>query len=167
MQPTSTPLPPLSMGGSDFAAFQRGEDRPPLGVFDMAVAGSTVRDAQVADLVNRWMAAEWTWSLDPSLRKTAPGSTTVQLETVSQFDSRIRHRFSFKHGDLLFQEIVCDDEARGVFLVVSIPQAANRDDHFDHAPLHRLADAMIGMGIEQPLGVAEKIAGDRISELRS
>lgn len=167
MQPNSTPLPPLSMGGPDFASFQRGEDRPPLGVFDIAAVGGSTRDAQVIDLVNRWMTAEWSWSLDPASRKTAPGGTSVQLETVCQFDSRIRHRFSFKHGDLEFQEIVCDDLPRGVFLVVSIPLAANRDDQFDHAPLHRLADAMIGMGIEQPLGVEEKIAGDRVSEVRS
>lgn len=165
MQPNSTPLPPLSMGGSDFAAFQRGEQRAPLGVLDMAAIGGTVRDAQVLDLVNRWVTAEWSWSSLPS--KAMSGGVSVRLDATLQMDTRICHSFLFKNADLSFQEIICHDEARGVYLVVSTPLATNRDDNFDHAPLHRLADAMIALGIEQPLGVAEKIAGDRVSEVRS
>jgi hypothetical protein len=158
-----TPLPPLDL---DTVTIAPGAASAPLGVLDMAALGGDARDAEIRDLVSRWIAAEWTWTMEPAARLRS-GTLSVTVEMESAFDVRIRNRFVFRAGSLDHQEIVCEDLERGVYLVVSAPSPANREADFDHAALHRLADAMIGMGIVQPLGAEEKLAGDRLSEVRS
>lgn len=117
------------------------------------------RAAQVKDLVARWLDGGWQWYLE--------GTQAVTLLAVSRFDPRITHKHHFDRGVFEESEIVLHDHERGLYFVVGDPPGDNRDIGFDHAPLHRLADAMIAMDVVQPLGVEEKIAGDRISEVRS
>lgn len=156
----TTPLPDISI--------------TPIGVKDLvdlgpaSAIGEAIADvldtpnphaAQVKDLVARWLGGGWQWYLE--------GTHAVTLLAVSRLDPRITLKHHFDRGAYEESEIVLHDHERGVYFVVSDPPGENRDIGFGHAPLHRLADAMIAMDVVLPLGVAEKIAGDRISEVRS
>jgi hypothetical protein len=157
-----TPLPELSItpiGVKDIADL--GPAPIDLDDFAAAIEANTLnaRAAEIADLVARWLAGGWSWHLE--------GAKAVTLSAVSNFDPRITHKFHFDRGVFEESEIVCDDRERGLYLVVAPPPTDNRDVAFSPAPLHRLADAMIAMDVVMPLGVAEKIGGDRISEVRS
>lgn len=157
-----TPLPELSItpfGVKDITDL--GPAPINMGGFAAALDAVTVnaRAAGVEDLVARWLAGGWSWRLE--------GSQAVTLSAVSKFDPRITHKYHFSRGVFEESEITLHDHERGLYFVVADPPGDNRDVGFGHAPLHRLADAMIAMDVAQPLGVEEKIAADRISEVRS
>lgn len=123
------------------------------------------RDVMIDELVTAWLASDWHYKLSPE--RAQPGNETVVVIATCAIDYRVSQRRSFLGGEAAGHEIVFYDDERGIELRLIAPAENNRTAEFDYKPLERLADALIKLGVVQPLGVDETISGDRLSEARS
>lgn len=124
------------------------------------------KDGPRIDLVRRWMDSEWSWRFLPDRRdQRSCGVGEIHIVAESLFDYRISQKYVFTSDDVVLREVLFLDDARGIELRIKPPPTANQAPGFRHAPWHRLADAVLRLGIVDQLGVEEQIVGHHISKV--